>query len=83
MATKTKGTKRKKSRKRSAQDGRITKILGVLCGFFALYLVIAFISYLFTWKADQDQVLKLSWAILMDNTVTVTNWLGRLGAVIS
>ncbi len=76
-------TKGKKSRSRTKKENRIPKILGVLFGFLALYLTIAFLSYLFTWKADQDQVLKLSWSILWDNSVQVTNWLGRLGAVVS
>ncbi len=83
MANQTKGTKRKKRSTMKSNERRIPKILGVLCGFLALYLVIAFISYIFTWKADQDQVLRLSWSILMDSSVIVNNWLGRLGAVVS
>jgi|GEM_PF-3500104 len=83
MATKTKTGKKKKTTRRKSNERRIPKILGVMFGFLALYLVIAFISYIFTWKADQDQVLELSWNILLDSSVSVTNWLGRLGAVVS
>lgn len=83
MATKTKATKKRKKGKKVSHKGRIPKIVGILCLVIALYLVIAFISYAFTWKADQDQVLRLSWGILVDSTITVENWLGRLGAVVS
>ena len=78
---KTKGKRTKRKRKQS--ERRIPKIVGIMFGFLALYLTIAFISYIFTWKADQDQVLELSWAILWDNSVSVSNWLGRLGAVVA
>ncbi len=83
MASKAKAAKRKKKAKKVSHKGRIPKIVGVMLLVFALYLIIAFISYAFTWKADQDQVLRLSWDILFDNTVIVHNWLGRLGAVVS
>ncbi len=83
MASKAKAGKRKRKGKKVSQKGRIPKIVGVMFCVFALYLIIAFISYAFTWKADQDQVLRLSWNILFDNTVIVHNWLGRLGAVVS
>lgn len=80
MASKVK--KAKKSSKVN-NDPRVTKILGVLIIFLSIYLLIACTSYFFTWKADQDAVLALSWAILFDSDVVVTNWLGRLGAVVS
>ena len=45
------------------------------------YLLIAFTSYLFHWKADQDK-LSGSWmGLLADNSVQVGNWLGKLGAI--
>jgi len=75
--------KRKSKMTKKGRQQRISKIAGVLFGLFALYLFISFTSYIFTWKADQDAVLKLSWGILFDGTVTVSNWLGRLGAVVS
>jgi len=74
---------RKKKMTKKGQEQRISKIAGVLFALLALYLTIAFISYFFTWKTDQDAVLQLSWAILFDGSVTVHNWLGRLGAVVS
>lgn len=83
MATKSKATKKKKKGAKTKVERRIPKIMGVMFGFLALYLAIAFISYIFTWKSDQDQVLSLSWSILMDSSISVNNWLGRLGAVTS
>jgi S-DNA-T family DNA segregation ATPase FtsK/SpoIIIE len=64
-------------------DERIPKLLGVLCIFFALYFFIAFSSYLFTWKIDQDRVLRFSWALLLESGMEMANWLGRLGAIVS
>ena len=83
--TKRKSTRKKKSsgKKFNFRDERITKILGSVCFFIAIYLTIAFISYFFTWKFDQDKVLTLSSGILFNGEVSVQNWLGRLGAYIS
>ena len=50
---------------------------------FATYLLVAMTSYLFTWKSDQDLVLRLSWDFLWNSDVRPENWLGRLGAVLS
>ena len=78
----------KKSKKRNGfkfdfNDERITKILGIVCFFLAIYLTIAFTSYFFTWKFDQDKVLSLSGSLLFNGEVNVQNWLGRLGAFTS
>ena len=85
MASKKKASSKnkKQSPKVNLQDERIPKILGVICLFLAIYLSIAFISYLYTWKLDQDKVLLNSWNIILENNLTVSNWLGRVGAVIS
>ena len=83
--TKRKSTRKKKSsgKKFSFKDERITKIIGAVCFFVAIYLTIAFVSYFFTWKFDQDKVLALSGGILFNGEVSVQNWLGRLGAFTS
>ncbi len=79
--------KRRKSSKKGfsniLNDERTWKISGLLCLFLALYLIIAFVSYFFTWSADQDKVLQHSWSILLESGVSVDNWLGRLGAIVS
>jgi DNA segregation ATPase FtsK/SpoIIIE, S-DNA-T family len=68
---------------RFSEDERIPKLTGVLLLFFALYLFIAFTSYLFTWHIDQDRVLRFSWQLLLDGRYEMANWLGRLGAILS
>jgi len=72
------------SLKLGINDERIPKLFGVLCLFFALYLFIAFTSYLFTWRVDQSEVLnELSWRLLLQTNIEMANWLGRLGAIVS
>ncbi|HRG32871.1 MAG: DNA translocase FtsK [Saprospiraceae bacterium] len=82
---------RSKSAKRSfwdqwvkwLKDERVSKIAAMSSFMGAIYLLISFISYLSTWKADQDKVLALSWRILFKSGSEVGNWLGRLGALSS
>ncbi|MCB0553537.1 MAG: DNA translocase FtsK 4TM domain-containing protein [Phaeodactylibacter sp.] len=63
-------------------DDRVPKLFGILSLFLALYLFVAFTSYLFTWMEDQSYVLQFSWSLLLGN-YEMANWLGRLGALIS
>ncbi|PPK88605.1 S-DNA-T family DNA segregation ATPase FtsK/SpoIIIE [Neolewinella xylanilytica] len=65
------------------KDERIPKLFGLLLLFISVYLTVAFVSYLFTWKIDQDRVLRFSWKLLSEDAATVDNWLGRLGAFLS
>ena len=60
-------------------DERVPKLFGILCLFFAFYLLIAFSSYLFTWQQDQDMVLHSSWTRIWSDDYEMANWLGRLG----
>ena len=71
------------SLKLGLNDERVPKLVGVMLLFFALYFLIAFTSYLFTWKVDQDLVLRFSWELLLQNQFEMSNWLGRLGAIVS
>lgn len=64
-------------------DERVPKLLGVLMMFIALYLFIAFFSYLFTWREDFDNVYNFPWQVLLNSEITMENWLGRLGAIVS
>jgi DNA segregation ATPase FtsK/SpoIIIE, S-DNA-T family len=64
-------------------DERIPKIIGMLSILLAIYLFIAFTSYLFTWQEDQDMVLQFNWGLLLQGDVQLANWLGRLGAIVS
>ena len=82
MAQKS-GKKRKSKNKNTHSEGRTKKIVGISLLVLSLYLLISFVSYFFTWQVDQDKVLHFSYAMLIDDTIIVQNWLGRLGAVIS
>ncbi len=73
-------TSRKTTGEKSDRDDRYRKITGVVALTVSLYLALAFISYLFTWKADADGVLTYGWGILFQD-VEVANWLGPLGAI--
>jgi S-DNA-T family DNA segregation ATPase FtsK/SpoIIIE len=64
-------------------DERVPKLFGAILLFFAAYMTIAFTSYLFTWKEDQDSVLRFSWSLLFMGEMEMANWLGRLGAIVS
>ena len=75
--------KTRKAKKGKTQDDRLRKIGGIVCYMLAIYLAVAFISYMYTWKTDQDKVLQFSWEIMMQGDLTVSNWLGRLGAFVS
>jgi DNA segregation ATPase FtsK/SpoIIIE, S-DNA-T family len=64
-------------------DQRWRKVFGILSILLAIYLCIAFVSYLYTWKYDQDKVLHFTWSSFFQKDLAVDNWLGRLGAYIS
>ncbi|MGZ8558417.1 MAG: DNA translocase FtsK 4TM domain-containing protein, partial [Chitinophagaceae bacterium] len=69
--------------KKLARDERTWKITGAMFLLVAIFLFIAFTSYFFTWKEDQDKVFRGAATLLMDNDIKVSNLLGRLGAVVS
>jgi len=59
------------------RDERIRFILGLLITGFAVYLLFAFIAYLFKWKADQS--LDPS-QVISSPDIVVKNWSGKSGA---
>ncbi|MGZ5221981.1 MAG: DNA translocase FtsK 4TM domain-containing protein, partial [Chitinophagaceae bacterium] len=65
-----------------ARDERTWKITGAVFLLIAIFLFIAFLSYFFTWKEDQD-IAKNGFSALLENDKPVANLLGRLGAVVS
>lgn len=64
-------------------DERLHRIIGLGFILSAVYMLVAFISFLFTWKTDQDQLVGSWGALLTNSTITVDNWLGKLGAIVS
>lgn len=71
--------------KKLVRDDRTRKIAGTILLLISIFLFIAFVSYLFTWKEDQSQVMNRGFSFLFDNSKenNVTNLLGRLGAYTS
>ena len=69
--------------KQIVKDERTHKITGAVFLLLALFLFIAFTSYLFTWKEDQDKVFHGASILLPSTEVKVSNLLGNLGALIS
>ena len=59
------------------------KVSGLFLLLFAFFLIIAFISYLFTWKADDNIFYNSILRVLTDNTLTSENWMGKIGAILS
>ena len=57
-------------------DERIKFVGGILITGFAVYLLFAFIAYLFFWKQDQSQIV----FGISDPSIQTKNWSGKSGA---
>ncbi|MBS1667428.1 MAG: DNA translocase FtsK 4TM domain-containing protein [Bacteroidetes bacterium] len=73
----------KLSFKEFIKDERTRKITGAVCLLFALFLLIAFASYLFTWKADQKIARQGASILWHPMDLKAENLLGNLGAYVS
>ena len=99
VATKTEIKKKRKPKEKInplqpvinfIKDERLHRVIGLALILASVYLLVAFTSFLFTWKTDQDKVMG-SWRELFlgsGETVPavqqgIDNWLGKFGAVIS
>lgn len=90
MAKNTYKTKPSKDTKKSLsfkltflQDRRFHLVSGFFLMGASFYLLIAFISYLFTGKADQSVVNSILEVGLRSSGLEAENWLGLLGAYLS
>ncbi|SFB94784.1 DNA segregation ATPase FtsK/SpoIIIE, S-DNA-T family [Parapedobacter composti] len=78
-----------------AWGGKAVKIAGLFSLVLSVYFLIAFISYLFTWKEDQSYVSAANggWNTLFKtreelelagiNPPVVENWMGKFGALLA
>ena len=64
------------------RDERVHKVSGLFLILASFYLLVAFTSYLFTWRMDQDMMSR-TWGEIFQPHVRVENWLGKLGAILS
>jgi len=65
------------------RDERTHKITGAFFLLVSVFLFIAFSSYLFTWREDQDKVFRGISILAPSQEVKVSNLLGNLGAYVS
>jgi len=64
---------------------KIKTIFGTILLVGSIFLLISCVSYLFTWKEDQDRILNKSFYdfLFIESGENVQNWLGKLGAFLS
>ena len=85
----SKPKKEKKQKKSSIgiidtiKSDKFQKVLGLFLLLSAFYLLIAFTSYLFSWKVDDNIPYNPSHRVLTDNSLLSENWMGKIGAVVS
>lgn len=65
------------------KNERFRKMAGLTLLLFAVYLLIAFSSFFFTWKVDSDKVNGAWLGLLFQPEISVENWLGKIGAILS
>lgn len=58
-------------------------VLGFFLIFSSVFLLLAFSSFFFNWKADQSAIDKSFFSLLFDTDYQVKNLLGKVGAAIS
>lgn len=68
--------------KQLAKDERTWKIVGLTSLLISIFLIIAFVSYFFTWRQDQASVSR-GIEILGDVDTTANNLLGKTGAMVA
>jgi len=61
------------------KNEKLAKTVGLLLFVFSIFLLLAFSSFLFTWKVDQN-IINHHWN---NPEIQVENWLGKIGAYIS
>ncbi len=61
---------------------KIKLVTGAILSLLSIYLLLACVSYLFTWKQDQDHLLNRNFLgyIFNQNVPAAENWLGKFGA---
>lgn len=75
MTSKKQKTTPKKTENSENKSKQRRLVLGMLLLFLAVVLTVAFVSYFFTWQADQS-----IWNTLGDRNVSAQNWMSKIGA---
>jgi S-DNA-T family DNA segregation ATPase FtsK/SpoIIIE len=61
-------------------DGRFARITGFFILLLGTFMLLAFSSYLLTWRLDSNVLDNNDASFLIDSSVSVHNWTGKLGA---
>lgn len=61
-------------------DGRFARITGFFILLLGAFLLLAFTSFLLTWQLDSNILDNNDASFIIDSTVNVHNWTGKLGA---
>jgi S-DNA-T family DNA segregation ATPase FtsK/SpoIIIE len=61
-------------------DGRFARVTGFFILLLGAYLLLAFTSFLLTWKLDSNILDNNDASFIIDSSVSVHNWTGKLGA---
>ena len=85
VVNKKRATTQNKSKKRALinflKSERTHFLFGVVVAFIGLYVFLGMISFLFTGGADQSKVINKTYTeIIKNDTITIDNWTGALGA---
>src|ERR1035438_7786402 len=79
--------KPKEKKPKKPGDGRHYRVFGLFCLLFAGYLLLSFISYTQSWKADYDFSQKVfydhSLNTFLHYNTPIDNWMGKFGALFS
>lgn len=62
---------------------RFHRVVGLFLLLSALFLLVSFVSFFFTWKLDQSHLSGSWWEFLSDPEIRVENWLGKIGVLAS
>ena len=82
---KSKRVKSKTATTKFKLNSKTKRIIGLSLALICVYLFIAFISYLFSGKMDQDKVEGANFLtfVFTNQPFQIVNWLGKLGAIVS
>ena len=82
---KAKRVKSKTATTKFKLNSKTKRIIGLSLALICVYLFIAFISYLFSGKMDQDKVEGANFLtfVFTNQPFEIVNWLGKLGAIVS
>ena len=61
-------------------DGRFARVSGFFILLLGAFLLLAFTSFLLTWQLDSNILDNNDASFIVDSSVNVHNWTGKLGA---